>query len=207
MSKFEDIFSQVPLVAILRGLKPEEAVDVASALIEGGIRIMEVPLNSPDPFDSIERIAKQLGTVACVGAGTVLKPAQVEQLKDRGGEFVVAPNFSPDVGAAAQKLGLSWLPGVYTPTEAFAALDAGADGLKLFPAELCPPAVIRAFRAVIPKQIKLLPVGGVDASNIADYVKAGASGAGIGSSLYRPGTNLTAITTHAKALVENVKLR
>ncbi|KZK75592.1 2-dehydro-3-deoxy-6-phosphogalactonate aldolase [Pseudovibrio sp. Ad13] len=206
MSKFEDIFSKAPVVAILRGLKPEEAIDVASALIEGGIKIMEVPLNSPDPFDSIERIAKQLGDVVCVGAGTVLKPAQVNQLKDCGGEFVVAPNFSLEVGAASQKYGLSWLPGIYTPTEAFAALDAGADGLKLFPAELCPPAIIRAFRAVIPKEIKLLPVGGVDVSNIADYMKAGASGAGIGSSLFRPGTRLDAITAHAKALMANVKL-
>jgi len=205
MSKFERIFSEVPLVAILRGLKPEEAIDVASALIEGGIKIMEVPLNSPDPFNSIERIAKQFGDVVYVGAGTVLKSAQVEQLKDCGGEFVVAPNFSPEVGAAAKKLGLSWLPGVYTPTEAFAALDAGADGLKLFPAELCPPTVIRAFRAVIPKEVKLLPVGGVDASNIAEYIQAGASGAGIGSSLYRPGTALNDIAERAKALAENVK--
>ena len=178
--------ANVPLIAILRGIHPDEAIDVGQALVDAGWRMIEVPLNSPQPLVSIAAL-KAAFPEALVGAGTVLRAEQVHEVYKAGGRLVVAPNFNADVVAAAADLGMVCLPGVCTATEAFAALEAGATGLKLFPAEMIPPAVVKALRAVLPESTMLFPVGGIDASNMAEYIAAGANGFGIGSSLYKPG--------------------
>jgi 2-dehydro-3-deoxyphosphogalactonate aldolase len=175
-----------PLIAILRGIAPTEAAEVGQALGDAGWRIIEVPLNSPRPLDSIATLAQALPDVL-VGAGTVLSAAQVHEVHKAGGQLIVSPNFDADVVRAAGDLGMVCVPGVGTATEAFAALAAGASGLKLFPAEMIPPAAVRALRAVLPTSALLIPVGGIDTSNMAAYVQAGASGFGIGSALYKPG--------------------
>jgi 2-dehydro-3-deoxyphosphogalactonate aldolase len=194
-----------PIVAILRGVKPDEVEGIGDALIEAGVTVIEVPLNSPDPFESIRRLAAHHGHHALVGAGTVLEAADVTRVKEAGGRLVVAPNFDADVVRAAKSAGLAALPGVMTPSEGFAALKAGADGLKLFPAEIIPPAVFRAWRAVFPADSLLLAVGGVGVENIRTYADAGASGYGIGSALYRPGRAAAEIGTLAGALVAAAK--
>jgi 2-dehydro-3-deoxyphosphogalactonate aldolase len=176
----------LPLVAILRGIKPNEAVPVGQALAGAGWHMIEVPLNSPQPLVSIAALTAAFPHLL-IGAGTVLQPEQVHQVHKAGGKLIVAPNFNADVVRAAADLGMVCLPGVGTATEAFAALEAGATGLKLFPAEMIPPAAVKALRAVLPPATALLPVGGIDVSNMAAYVAAGASGFGIGSSLYQPG--------------------
>ena len=176
-----------PLVAILRGVKPDEVVDVGGALFGSGIRIIEVPLNSPDPFASIALLSGRFGDSALIGAGTVTEVAQVERIADAGGRLVVMPHSDRAVVEAAKARGLIALPGFATPTEAFAMIDAGADGLKLFPAEGNPPAVLRAMRAVLPKSVPVLPVGSITPDNMAAYRQAGAAGFGLGSALYRPG--------------------
>ena len=176
-----------PLVAILRGVKPDEVVDVGGALFGAGIRIIEVPLNSPDPFASIALLSGRFGDSALIGAGTVTEVAQVERIADAGGRLVVMPHSDRAVVEAAKARGLIALPGFATPTEAFAMIDAGADGLKLFPAEGNPPAVLRAMRAVLPKSVPVLPVGSITPDNMAAYRQAGAAGFGLGSALYRPG--------------------
>jgi 2-dehydro-3-deoxyphosphogalactonate aldolase len=176
----------LPLVAILRGIKPNEAVPVGEAIAGAGWHMIEVPLNSPQPFISITALTAAFPHLL-IGAGTVLQPEQVHQVHKAGGKLIVAPNFNADVVRAAADLGMVCLPGVATATEAFAALEAGATGLKLFPAEMIPPAAVKALRAVLPPATALFPVGGIDASNMAAYVAAGASGFGIGSSLYKPG--------------------
>src|ERR1041385_6720595 len=168
--------SYCPVAAILRGVKPDEIDAIGDALIEAGVTVIEVPLNSPRPFESIERLAARHGHHALVGAGTVLTAPDVARVKEAGGQLVVAPNFEADVGRAAKAAGLQALPGVMTPSEGFAALKAGADGLKLFPAEIIPPAVFKAWRAVFPAETLLLAVGGVGVDNIASYRAAGASG-------------------------------
>ncbi|MDO8386759.1 MAG: 2-dehydro-3-deoxy-6-phosphogalactonate aldolase [Polaromonas sp.] len=184
--KFSAALENLPLVAILRGLRPDEALPVGQALLGAGWRLIEVPLNSPQPLQSIEVMAATLPT-ALVGAGTVLSAAQVRDVHAAGGELVVSPNFDADVVREAVRLGMVCLPGVMTATEAFAALQAGATGLKLFPAEMITPAVVKALRAVLPGPTLLLPVGGITAGNMAAYRAAGASGFGIGSALYAPG--------------------
>ena len=176
-----------PLVAILRGVKPDEVVDVGGALFGSGIRIIEVPLNSPDPFASIALLSGRFGDSALIGAGTVTEVAQVERIADAGGRLVVMPHSDRAIVEAAKARGLIALPGFATPTEAFAMIDAGADGLKLFPAEGNPPAVLRAMRAVLPKSVPVLPVGSITPDNMAAYRQAGAAGFGLGSALYRPG--------------------
>ena len=186
VESFHAALAACPLVAILRGLRPEEAHDVGAALVASGWRLIEVPLNSPDPLASIRTLA-QAFPQALVGAGTVLQPGQVAPVHAAGGRLIVAPNFHPGVVAEAVRLGMACLPGVFTATEAFAALDAGATGLKLFPAELIPPAGVKALRAVLPAQALVLPVGGITTGNMAAYRAAGANGFGIGSALYRPG--------------------
>ena len=196
---------QCPIVAILRGVRPDEIVAVGDALIEAGITIIEVPLNSPQPFDSIVRLMARHGGRAMIGAGTVLDPADVTLVKDAGGELVVAPNADPAVIRAAKAAGLAALPGVMTPSEGFAALKAGADGLKLFPAEIIPPVAFKAWRAVFDPETLMLAVGGVGIDNIRSYAEAGASGYGIGSALYRPGRPPAEIGKLAAALVTALK--
>jgi 2-dehydro-3-deoxyphosphogalactonate aldolase len=197
--------SQCPIVAILRGVKLDEVDAIGGALIEAGVTVIEVPLNSPQPFDSIKRLAARHGARALVGAGTVLEVADVARVKDANGRLIVAPNFDPDVVRAAKAAGLQTLPGVLTPSEGFAALKAGADALKLFPAEIIPPAVFKAWRAVFPAETLLLAVGGVGVDNIATYREAGASGYGIGSALYKPGRPAAEIGRLARALAAAAK--
>ena len=198
---FEAAFADLPIVAILRGVMPSEAVAIATALVEAGVRIVEVPMNSPDAATSIGRIAGALGERAFVGAGTVLTPLEVERVARRGARFVVAPNFDAAVIEAAIGQGLVSLPGVFTPTEAFAALAAGADGLKLFPAEGLSPAVVKAMRAVLPKAARLVAVGGVSAENAGPWRAAGVDGIGVGSALYAPGRAADEVGARARAIV------
>ena len=197
--------TQCPIVAILRGVKPDEIDAIGDALVEAGITIIEVPLNSPQPFESIARLAARHGERALVGAGTVLEPAEAVRVAEAGGRLMVAPNFDAAAVRAAKAAGLAALPGVMTPSEGFAALKAGADGLKLFPAEIIPPAVFKAWRAVFPADCLMLAVGGVGVGNIRTYVEAGASGFGIGSALYRPGCPAADIGRLARALVAAAK--
>jgi len=197
-----EAIAELPLVAILRGIRPAEAHEAAGALVEAGFRLIEVPLNSPDPLISIERIAATLGDHAIVGAGTVLAAEDVGRLADAGGRLVVMPHSDPAVIRAAKARRLHCLPGVATPTEAFAALAAGADGLKVFPAEATPPPVIKAWRAVVPKSLGLFPVGGITPESMAPFVAAGATGFGLGSALYLPGRPAGELARRAEAFVK-----
>lgn len=190
--------SACPLVAILRGLPPEQAEAAGQALADAGWRIVEVPLNSPRPLESIQRLARQFPSML-VGAGTVLTREQVREVQGAGGRLVVAPNFDPAVVQEAGALGMACLPGVATPTEAFAALAAGATGLKLFPAEAIGATGLKAWRAVLPSRTLLLPVGGVAVDNMAQWRAAGADGFGIGSALYRPGDTTAELRERASA--------
>lgn len=177
---------QCPLIAIIRGVTPQEAEAIGDAIYEGGIRIIEVPLNSPEPLRSIELLAKRLGERALVGAGTVLDPADVQRIKDIGGRIIVSPDTNADVIAATAAAGLVASPGYFTPSEAFAAIRAGATSLKLFPAEAASPTVLKAQLAVIPKDIPVLAVGGIKPDNIRPWLDAGAKGFGLGGGLYQP---------------------
>jgi 2-dehydro-3-deoxyphosphogalactonate aldolase len=184
--KFSRALQSLPLVAILRGLTPPEAPGVGAALTNARWHLIEVPLNSPQPLQSIATLAMQ-HPQALVGAGTVLRAQQVREVHAAGGQLVVSPNFNADVVREAARLGMVCLPGVMTATEAFAALDAGATGLKLFPGEMVTPAVVKALRAVLPEGTRVFPVGGISLANMAAYRAAGADGFGIGSALYKPG--------------------
>jgi 2-dehydro-3-deoxyphosphogalactonate aldolase len=198
--KFAAAAATLPLVAILRGLPPADAVAVGQALVAHGMSLIEVPLNSPQPLTSIAALAQTLPD-ALVGAGTVLTPQQVREVHAAGGQLIVSPNFNTEVVAEALRLGLVCLPGVMTPSEAFAALAAGADGLKLFPAEMASPAVVKALRAVLPADALLLPVGGITPDTMPAYRRAGASGFGLGSALYRPGMGAAEVAGHAAGFV------
>jgi len=202
MIDLDSALAECPLVAILRGITPAECEAVGSALVETGFSIIEVPLNSPDPFNSIRFLASRFGHRALIGAGTVLSAAAVDQVAEAGGRLIVMPHGDPSVIAAAKERGLACIPGVATPTEAFAALAAGADALKLFPAEAISPSVVKALRAVLPASVRLLPVGGIGAQNMAAYLEAGAIGFGIGSTLYKPGKSAEQVREDAQALVE-----
>ncbi len=193
--------AQLPLIAILRGLTPAEAPAVGQALVDSGFALIEVPLNSPDPLHSIAALAQQQPQ-ALIGAGTVLNAQQVKDVHAAGGRLIVSPHFNPAVVAQALALGMVALPGVATPSEAFAALDAGAHGLKLFPAEMISPATVKALRAVLPKEVGLMPVGGITPDNMAPYLAAGANGFGLGSALYAPGRSAAQVAAQATAFVQ-----
>ena len=192
--------AQLPLIAILRGLTPAEAPAMGEALVSSGFAIIEVPLNSPEPLKSIAALTQQFPQTL-IGAGTVLNAQQVKEVHAAGGRLVVAPNFNPAVVAQALALNMVVLPGVATPTEAFAALEAGAHGLKLFPAEMITPATVKAMRAVLPKAAALMPVGGITPENMAVYRAAGATGFGLGSALYAPGRSAELVQEKAAAFV------
>src|SRR5687767_12216716 len=191
--------AELPLVAILRGIRPGEAVDIGAALVEAGFRLIEVPLNSPEPFRSIELLAENFGEAALIGAGTVMDTTAVARVVGAGGRLIVMPHSDPEVIRAAKEAGAWCLPGVATPSEGFAALKARADGLKLFPGEALSPAVVKAWKAVFPPDVPLLPVGGIAPETMAGYVAAGAAGFGIGSALYKPDIGVTEIRARADA--------
>jgi 2-dehydro-3-deoxyphosphogalactonate aldolase len=199
MPPFSTYLGALPLVAILRGLRPEEAVEVGEALIEAGFRVIEVPLNSPRPLESIGLMASRFPEGVLVGAGTVLDPADVDRIRDVGGRLIVMPHGDPEVIRRAKAFDLACAPGVATPTEGFAALKAGADALKIFPAEALPPPVVKAWRAVLPKDVPLLPVGGIKPESMGPYVAAGANGFGLGGALYAPGMSAADVGRNARA--------
>jgi 2-dehydro-3-deoxyphosphogalactonate aldolase len=199
-------FAACPLIAILRGVTHTEAAEHGRALYEAGFRIIEVPLNSPQPFDSIAAIRKALPDDAIVGAGTVLHPSYVDMVKNAGGELIVMPHSDADVIRAAKSHGLACAPGVATPNEAFAALKAGADVLKMFPAEQLGPVVVKAWRAVIAKEVPLVPVGGIAPDNMGPFLSAGANGFGLGSALYKPGQSAQASANYAKAFIDGLAI-
>lgn len=202
MARIDEWLAPCPLVAILRGVRPEEVVDVCAVLEKAGIRIIEVPMNSPDAFSSIALLAGRYGQTLLIGGGTVLDSTQVARIADAGGRLVVAPNADGTVVEAAKKKGMIALPGFATPTEAFAMIAAGADGLKLFPAEAHPPKVLRALRAVLPKEVPVLPVGSITPDNMAEYWAAGANGFGLGSALYKAGDLPPTVAMKAAAFVK-----
>jgi 2-dehydro-3-deoxyphosphogalactonate aldolase len=189
------------VIAILRGVTPDEVLAVGRALFDGGVRVIEVPLNSPQPFDSIERLVREFGHEALIGAGTVLSAADADRVADAGAGLVLSPNFDAAVVRQAKARGLLSMPGVATPSEGFAALAAGANALKLFPAEQLGPTVMKAWRSVFAPNTPMFAVGGVGEHNLVAFRRVGASGAGIGSSLYAPGTAPQMLTERARRLV------
>ncbi len=193
--------ARCPLVSILRGVRPDEVVGIGEALVGAGIPVIEVPLNSPEPMESIRLLAARFGDEALVGAGTVLDPADCARIAAAGGRLIVTPHADPEVVRAAKAAGMVAVPGFLTPAEAFALLKAGADGLKLFPAEAASPAVVKAMLAVLPKGTAVLPVGGIEAGNMGPWRAAGAAGFGIGSAIYKPGDTPEVVAGKAKALL------
>jgi 2-dehydro-3-deoxyphosphogalactonate aldolase len=192
---------RAPIVAILRGIRPDEAEPIVTALEEEGILIAEVPLNSPEPFDSIARLARKFGDRMLIGAGTVRRPDEVRRIAESGGRLIVTPHADVAVVRAAKQAGLLAAPGFLSPTEAFALLDAGADALKLFPAEAVSPAVLTAIRAVLPNGTPVIPVGGMAAATLAPWRRAGAAGFGVGSSIYKPGDSVAEVRQKARVLM------
>ena len=204
-AQFAKAFTTCPLVAVLRGLTPAEAPAIGDALVEAGFTLIEVPLNSPDPFESIALLAKRLGDRAIIGAGTVLTTDNVARVADAGGTLIVSPNTDTDVIRASVAAGLISLPGYFTPSEGFAALAAGAHGLKLFPAEGAAPAYLKAQRAVLPKDAKVLAVGGITPETMQSWRDAGADGFGLGSNLYRAGKPAADVARDARQFVQAMK--
>lgn len=204
---FRESLRRFPLIAILRGVSADEVVELGNVLLECGFRVIEVPLNSPRPLQSIQRLRESLPADCIVGAGTVLSATQVREVASAGGQIIVTPHSDPSVIRAAKDAGLICAPGVVTPTEAFAALAAGADALKLFPAELVSPAVLAAMRSVLPPSTLMLPVGGITPESMQAYLKAGASGFGLGSALYRAGQTLDQTTANARRFAQAWQLR
>ena len=201
LERFHAHFEECPLVAILRGLTPDEAEPIGEALVEAGFRLIEVPLNSPQPLESIARLAARFGEVATIGAGTVTTVPQVAEVQAAGGTLIVSPHTDPTVIGATDAAGMVSLPGFQTPSEALAALGAGAHALKLFPAEAATPAVLKAQRAVLPREVPVLPVGGIDPEKMAPWLAAGADGFGLGSALYRPGFTAAEVSGRARRFV------
>ncbi len=199
-------FDACPLIAILRGITPGEAAEHGAALAEAGFRLIEVPLNSPDPFASIAALRAALPPEVLIGAGTVLRAAYVDEVARAGGELIVMPHADAEVIGRAKALGLASAPGVATPSEAFAALRAGADVLKMFPAEQLGPVAVKAWRAVLDKRVPLVPVGGVTPDNMGSYLSAGANGFGLGSALYKPGQSAATTALHAQAYVKGLAI-
>jgi 2-dehydro-3-deoxyphosphogalactonate aldolase len=199
MSDWQEHFARMPLIAILRGVRPVEVISVVEGLARTGFRIVEVPLNSPEPLESISRLAQAFGRDLLIGAGTVLAASEVHEVAEAGGRLIVAPNLDESVAAAAHDLSLTYCPGVQTATEAFRGLQLGARALKLFPAEAIPPAAVKALRAVLPADCQLIPVGGITPEAMASYRAAGAAGFGLGSALYQPGKELPDILVAARA--------
>jgi 2-dehydro-3-deoxyphosphogalactonate aldolase len=205
MSSFRTRLQRAPLIAILRGITPDEAEAIGAALIEATFEIIEVPLNSPAPLGTIERLASRFGSAALIGAGTVLSADAVDAVGDAGGRLIVMPHADDAVVRRAKARNLACVPGFATPTEAFAAIAAGADGLKLFPAEASSPAVLRSLRAVLPGDVPIIPVGGIDERSFSGWLAAGAAGFGIGSALYKPGVTANALRARAQTLVAALK--
>ena len=201
--KWQKAFSTLPLIAILRGIKPDECIEVAGAIFDQGFEILEVPLNSPDPFASISTLCKAFPD-RLIGAGTVTSAEAVVSCVDVGCELIIAPNFNSHVACVAKEHKLIYCPGVATPSEAFMALEAGADSLKLFPAELISPSIVKALRAVLPLETTLIPVGGITPDNMAEYQRAGANGFGIGSALYKPGKSIADILRSASDFASEI---
>ncbi len=201
LARFDAAFSRCPLVAILRGVRPDEVEAIGDALVEAGFALIEVPLNSPEPFSSIARLARRVPAEVAVGAGTVLRADDVARVAEAGGAMVISPNMNLSVIAASVAAGLVSLPGISTPTEAFAALDAGAAAIKLFPAEGSSPAILKAMRAVLPPGTRVLPVGGVTPELMGPWREAGAAGFGLGSALYKPGMSAAEVGARARAFV------
>ena len=202
---FQRHFAECPLVAIIRGVTPDEAEAIGEAIYEGGIRIIEVPLNSPEPLKSIERLAKRMGDRALVGAGTVLDTRQVADVKAAGGQLIVSPNTNTDVIAASAQAELVSCPGYFTPSEAFAAIEAGAHALKLFPAEAATPAFVKAQRAVLPKDLPILIVGGVKPELMGAWLEAGANGFGLGSGVFKPGNSAAEVLENSRSYVSALR--
>ncbi len=205
MLAFTDAVGRCPLIAILRGVKPHEVVEIGSALVDEGFAIIEVPLNSPDPMASIRVLTTALGDVALIGAGTVLRESQMDQVEQAGGKLIVMPHADGNIVRLARQRGLFTLPGFATPTEAFAMLEAGADGLKLFPAEANPPPVLKAMRAVLPKETPIFPVGSITPDNMQPYLNAGANGFGLGSALYKPGASVGQVREAARRFLDALR--
>jgi 2-dehydro-3-deoxyphosphogalactonate aldolase len=201
VATFDAAFARCPLIAILRGVAPHEVEGIGDALVDAGFTLIEVPMNSPDPLDSIARLARRFEGRAVIGAGTVLTEGQVEQVRAVGGTMIISPNANTRVIAAAAEAGMVSLPGVVTPTEAFAAIEAGATALKLFPAEGSSPAILKAMRAVLPRDMRLLPVGGIAPDTMGPWREAGAAGFGLGSALYKPGLTAAEVGMRARAFV------
>lgn len=196
--EFDAAFNHCPLIAILRGVRPDEVEAIGEALVDAGFRIIEVPLNSPDPLDSIARLARRMAGRAVIGAGTVLKVEEVAAVAEAGGRLIISPNADVRVIAATVELGLVSLPGIFTPSEAIAAFEAGAAALKLFPAEAANPAVLKAMRAALPPFTRVLPVGGIVPPALAGWRAAGAAGFGLGSALFAPGMQATDVASRAE---------
>jgi len=200
--QFDTALAELPLIAILRGMGPDEAADIGALLHEAGFTMVEATMNSPQPLTSIGRLADKLGDKMLVGAGTVLSAEHVRAAADAGARLIVSPNMNPEVIRETRRLGLVSVPGVFTPSEAFAALEAGASALKLFPAEAMSPGAIKAWQAVLPDGVPLLVTGGITRGNLSNYLDAGARGAGIGSALYKPGKSLTDTRDDAASFVD-----
>ena len=207
ITDFDAALGRCPLIAILRGVRPDEVADIGKALVEAGFGLIEVPLNSPDPLESIARLSDVVAGRAVIGAGTVLREMEVAAVQAAGGTMIVSPNTNVAVIEATASAGLVSLPGIATPSEAFTALEAGATALKLFPAEGSSPTVLKAMRAVLPGGVRVLPVGGITPENLAPWLDAGAAGFGIGSALYSPGLAAGEVGARARKFIDAVRSR